>query len=804
MLVAADGAETVLATELTALLADPARAARLQVEEADLQADRLLGAGAAGRRGPLVPTKLDALVRILAGAPRLWLDGVGIAISEEELRPVATLADRAPHPSGSFPLSRVRERDGVRAPRPNPLPAGEGTGGGFFPPLPLAGEGRGEGPGGAIALTIAADPRVRRVVAPGLALCDDDDGRAALHRLIETELTGLSLQNLPIRRSFSGAEIGELVTTVLPDLARRAVVDIQSNRLPSVARDLAPRIVLDLDQIDGGLSVLPTLVYGAPPVARIDAGKLVYLRGPVPLRDAPAEQRAIERLRGELDLVVGRRTTFDARDAPRFVEKLKRWRGDLAGRAAGVVKPAASLVPRLRLVEVGGPHPGPLPQAGEGGGLSDVRFELTFEVAGARGAAVDAAAVVRAWQEGLGLVPLAEGGWAGLPAAWMAKNGQRVADLLAAREDDGRLARHALPALAALCAELEHPPPPGLDRLAPLAEGFERLPDAPPPSESDRHAPRLPASRRQLARLPARRRPGRRARGRHGPGQDAAGDVRFRSCADAPAPTLVVCPTSVLFNWKSELARFRPNLRVAVYHGPGRSFDAAADVMLTTYAILRLDAKALAARSFGAVVLDEAQAIKNPDSQMARAAYALRAGFRLVLTGTPVENRLEELWSLMHFANRGLLGGRSDFDDQFARPIAEGRAGAAAALRQRIRPFVLRRLKKDVAPELPPRTETRAARRADRRRARRLRRRPRRHAEGRRRAVQAGEARAGASSRRWRRCCACARRRATRRWCPARARRAPRRSRRCSRRSRPRSPRGTRRWCSRSGPRSSI
>jgi len=161
----------------------------------------------------------------------------------------------------------------------------------------------------------------------------------------------------------------------------------------------------------------------------------------------------------------------------------------------------------------------------------------------------------------------------------------------------------------------------------------------------------------------------------------------------------------VLFNWKSELARFRPNLRVAVYHGPNRSFDAQADVTLTTYAILRLDAKALAARSFGAVVLDEAQAIKNPDSQTARAAYALRAGFRLALTGTPVENRLEELWSLMHFANRGLLGGRSDFSDQIARPIAEGRAGAAAALRQRIRPFVLRRLKKDVAPELPPRTE---------------------------------------------------------------------------------------------------
>jgi superfamily II DNA or RNA helicase len=494
--------------------------------------------------------------------------------------------------------------------------------------------------------------------------------------------------------------MGELVTVVLPDLARRAVVDIQSDRLPPVARDLAPRIVLDLDQIDSGLSVLPTLVYGAPPVARIDAGKLVYLRGPVPLRDVAAEQRAVERLRAELELVVGRRTTFEAGDAPRFVEKLKRWRGDLAGRAAGVVKPAATLVPRLSVA----------------GGDGDVRFELTFEVqqgknAQGKAAAVDAAAVVRAWQEGLGLVPLSEGGWAGLPAAWLAKNGQRVADLLAAREDDGRLARHALPALAALCAELEHPPPPGLDRLAPLAEGwlkagFERLPEAKPPAD-------LTATLRAYQHQGVNWLAFLRSAGLGGILADDMGlgktlqamCVFAKVDAAAPAPTLVVCPTSVLFNWKSELARFRPNLRVAVYHGPTRSFDAAADVVLTTYAILRLDAKALAARSFGAVVLDEAQAIKNPDSQTARAAYALRAGFRLVLTGTPVENRLEELWSLMHFANRGLLGGRSDFAEQFGRPIAEGRAGAAAALRLRIRPFVLRRLKKDVAPELPPRTE---------------------------------------------------------------------------------------------------
>ena len=105
------------------------------------------------------------------------------------------------------------------------------------------------------------------------------------------------------------------------------------------------------------------------------------------------------------------------------------------------------------------------------------------------------------------------------------------------------------------------------------------------------------------------------------------------------------------------------------------------------------------------MVLDEAQAIKNPDSQVARAAYALEADTRLALTGTPIENRLEELWSLMHFTNRGLLGGRRDFDERYARPIADGVAGAAAELRRKLRPFVLRRQKSEVAPELPPRSE---------------------------------------------------------------------------------------------------
>jgi SNF2 family DNA or RNA helicase len=169
--------------------------------------------------------------------------------------------------------------------------------------------------------------------------------------------------------------------------------------------------------------------------------------------------------------------------------------------------------------------------------------------------------------------------------------------------------------------------------------------------------------------------------------------------------TLVVAPTSVLPNWRAELSRFRPDLNVSVYHGPSRAPDPQADVTLTTYAILRLDSEQLSTKSFAMVVLDEAQAIKNPDSQVARAAFTLKADFRLAMSGTPVENRLDELWSIMNFANRGLLGGRREFDAEIGRPVADGIAGAAQGLRQRIRPFVLRRRKIEVAPELPPRTE---------------------------------------------------------------------------------------------------
>jgi SNF2 family DNA or RNA helicase len=169
--------------------------------------------------------------------------------------------------------------------------------------------------------------------------------------------------------------------------------------------------------------------------------------------------------------------------------------------------------------------------------------------------------------------------------------------------------------------------------------------------------------------------------------------------------TLVVCPRSLVHNWRDEIARFRPALRVSIYHGAGRELDRTADVTITTYGVLRLDDQAMRREHWDVAVLDEAQAIKNPESIAARAAFALDADFRIALSGTPVENRLDELWSLFHFTNRGLLGGRSDFEARYGAAIPAGDRDAAARLRARIRPLLLRRLKRDVARDLPPRTD---------------------------------------------------------------------------------------------------
>lgn len=175
-------------------------------------------------------------------------------------------------------------------------------------------------------------------------------------------------------------------------------------------------------------------------------------------------------------------------------------------------------------------------------------------------------------------------------------------------------------------------------------------------------------------------------------------------------PSLIVCPTSLVFNWANEAARFTPELKVIRLHGPKRQELFAdipkADLVITSYGLIRRDAELYRGMEFDTVVLDEAQHIKNRQTQNAQAVKAIRSQHRLVLTGTPLENSVLDLWSIFDFLMPGYLGSSTDFKERYEIPIVrEKSVEAQKRLARRIRPFLLRRLKTEVAKDLPAKIE---------------------------------------------------------------------------------------------------
>jgi superfamily II DNA or RNA helicase len=536
-----------------------------------------------------------------------------------------------------------------------------------------------------VELVVEADPSINQIVAPGILRRGD-----TLHPFGAQARFGQTWERLPFRRSFSKREIPELVAAALPELSKHITVDIRTLRLPEKQGRVPVWIQFNVDLVEEGIDVLPLLVYGDPPVARIDSGRLVHVAGAVPTRDEPRETDLRLRLRDRLNLVPGRRVHMAGGDAAKFLSDLESFD---SGRPASAGTPAASRPGGVTLqVHL---HAG-----------DDGDFEIGFE---ANGVAASADAVIAAWHNGIGLVPLSDGSFARIPDGWLEEHGHLVADLLAARGlNDGRTPKALLPVLGELCAALDTPEPPEL-------AGLRQLLDDVPSNAALHPRPAAEIAAEVCSDFQGELR-GYQADGiawlarlrDAGLGAILADDMGLGKTIQAlcvlKGRCLVVCPRSVIHNWTKEIERFRPGLSVSLYHGPRRSLDDC-DVTLTTYATLRNDAELLCAQEWNVVVLDESQAIKNPDSQVARTAYGLNAGFRLSLSGTPIENRLDELWSQMHFANRGLLGGRKDFARGYEAPIVLDDQATLGRLRARIKPFLLRRMKREVATELPPRTE---------------------------------------------------------------------------------------------------
>ncbi len=469
--------------------------------------------------------------------------------------------------------------------------------------------------------------------------------------------------------------------------------DVAGVALP---QDKAVRVVLEEEQ-NGVLLIRPTARYvvnGEPVQVDLGVGSHVFADPDVGLvrRDLDWEAAELRLLRSELPPVL--RLSDDA--ALDFltdsVPTLQRqWAvfgdQDLLNRSRGAVEANLVLASGVDWFDL------------------DVHFAADDQqLAPAR--------VLRSWLDGQRYHRLDDGTVARLPEQWLMRHGDAAQQLVEMKAQGGTLGGHAAWVLRDLLAEVGKEAGPWQELADRLAD-FKGVADHPVPSEVK--AELRPYQREGVSWLAFLRehRLGGVLADDMGLGKTlqvlaALADVHLSDGAAAQGPSLVVAPTSVLHNWAREAARFTPRLRVVVHHGPRRQakFDDV-DLVITSYALLRLDAELLGQQTWCYAVLDEAQAIKNPASHVARVARGLNAAFRLAMTGTPLENRLGELWSLFSFVMPGFFGPRKAFARRFEIPIERQRnSDAMDELRLRIRPFLLRRLKSEVAADLPPRQVT--------------------------------------------------------------------------------------------------
>lgn len=505
-----------------------------------------------------------------------------------------------------------------------------------------------------------------------------------LHPVCQPRLKSETLNMLVHGQFFGNRDIPWLVSEIIPEIQAQMPLHIEAKNIPGTVRVL-PHILWETSHSKTRLQLKPLIAYGSPTLAVIRNDRLEASHGSkeVPVRLPLEERKLRDQLKRDHGLSDHEFKELSGSNGVRLLEELIQQGSQVTGPGKNFFVKKAPLNAKII------PDPG-----------NPMAFSAEFSGGENSGSFADPMVVLEAWKQGESMVPLLdESGWAEIPVNWLDQFGSKVLDLISAKNEQNELPPCLVPALATLCQDLNLKVSPDLSRWQIMAENFDKLPTAQLPDG-------LKASLRDyqkegvnwLCFLKDQ-----------GMGALLADDMglgkTLQSITILSGKSLVICPTSVLYNWAAEIAKFRPNLKAVVYHGGDRELDATADVILTSYALLRLDLEKLKQTSWDTVILDEAQTIKNPESQAAQSAFALPAKFRIALSGTPVENKLEDMWSLFFFLNRGLLGTLNHFREHYAQPIKDGQADKQQLLKQRIKPFVLRRLKATVAKELPPRTD---------------------------------------------------------------------------------------------------
>jgi hypothetical protein len=523
--------------------------------------------------------------------------------------------------------------------------------------------------------------RLRRVEDPLIERIYDNSAAIRAGQLYAVEDSALSVDDIELLRGegtfFPGSRGLDLATRVIPALQTKVRVVVRSASLPRTRR-IAPRVVVETIADPSGmlLTVVPHLVYGEPIIARVREGQLQLVDArEVPIRDTLEEGRLAREVAMKLSLKVGEASVFRGELAVHFTRRLTGWSTEGSGRSA--FTPTETLLPKALASREG----------------IDIGFETS-----SKGEAV-AERVLEAWRHGESFVPLAGGGWGTIPHEWLSSHEDALARLLAAKAEGGTIRPRALSDVVELCDSLDIACPDYFDSLRRYLRHVDSIPNYPTPPDLtvelrdyQRHGVNWLGLLREndIGALLA---------------DDMGLGKTLQTLCVIQSGALIVCPTSVLSSWQEQIARFRPSLRVSVYHGPQRQLSEDSDIVLTSYALLRIDQESLCGREWTTVVLDEAQTIRNPGSQVAQAAYRLRGRSRISLSGTPVENSLDDLWSQFHFLNPGLLESYDAFQNRYSRAIQGGDVEMARRLKERVTPFILRRMKQQVAKELPPKTE---------------------------------------------------------------------------------------------------
>lgn len=525
-----------------------------------------------------------------------------------------------------------------------------------------------DGPG--IRVQARPSENLKKIYNNGYAVL----GPGVLHPAVLPESSQYMADLLRAGIFYGRQSFGSFVSDILPELQLKYPVSIKSNLLPKQGYN-KPTIELNLaDCYPAGMQVTVSIVYGDPVDTRITDGRIKNFGNRVSIRSPDEELFLKDELWRSVNLEPGPPVLLPPPEALALVAKLARFKGDLTGdgyqawSVKGEVQPHADWQDEL---------PG-----------------FSFALKGAGSPSASAESVVAAWSKNEPLVRLTGGGFGTLPESWLAQNGEVLSWLHAAKEQK-EIGNAAKQSMIVAVEALGLTPPPMFKEMKKRFLAVQKPTGSLPVLNADLR-PYQQTGIEWLHTLTNSRQGGILA-------DDMGLGKTLQAISLLTKPSLVVAPTSVVFNWHREIEKFRPQLKVCVYHGKDREMDDKSDVIITSYNLIRMFPDAFT-RDWHVIIADEAQFMKNPESQIFSAMRALKAQARFALTGTPVENRLDDLWAQMDFVNPGLLGSRRYFSELIGARINKGDEQALHSLRQRIKPFFLRRLKTEVAKDLPSRT----------------------------------------------------------------------------------------------------